>query len=436
MRAKAILQKELEKGKTQTKPAEQIKFPYEVFPEPFQNLINELDDKLNYPKEYTAGALIFAVSIITGQTRIIELKGGYTETASVYIAQVGNAGANKSRPIKDILKPIYKKDFEALKEYEKRLQDYNDDVIKEKPKEITYIVSDFTLEYLIKVLKNNPRGVGLYSDELLAWLKNLNKYNKGSSIEAYLSLWSNAPTKTSRATQETIYVNNPFISIIGTIQPKLLIKEFKDKEDNGFLDRFLFVYPPSRETPKVTDKELDKTALMDWAELVSRLYSFLDFENEEAKTIKCDTEAKKILIDWINENAGAGEDENIKGLYMKLHSYILRLTLIVYVMEWITQENREGVITKQTAERGIKLTEYFKETALKVRAEMYSNDTYLDSISENKQNFYHSLGDMFKTSDALELGAKMNISRATIERFITDKRLFIKTDRGIYKKKQ
>ena len=43
---------------------------------------------------------------------------------------------------------------------------------------------------------------------------------------------------------------------------------------------------------------------------------------------------------------------------------------------------------------------------------------------------------MFKTSDALELGAKMNISRATIERFITDKRLFIKTDRGIYKKKQ
>ena len=67
---------------------------------------------------------------------------------------------------------------------------------------------------------------------------------------------------------------------------------------------------------------------------------------------------------------------------------------------------------------------------------MYSNDTYLDSISENKQNFYHSLGDMFKTSDALELGAKMNISRATIERFITDKRLFIKTDRGIYKKKQ
>ena len=334
-----------------------------------------------------------------------------------------------------LLKPIFKKDFEALKEYEKRLQDYNDDVIKEKPKEITYIVSDFTLEYLIKVLKNNPRGVGLYSDELLAWLKNLNKYNKGSSIEAYLSLWSNAPTKTSRATQETICVNNPFISIIGTIQPKLLIKEFKDKEDNGFLDRFLFVYPPSRETPKVTDKELDKTALMDWAELVSRLYTLLDFENEEAKTIKCDTEARRILIDWINENAGAGEDENIKGLYMKLHSYILRLTLIVYVMEWITRENREGVITKQTAERGIKLTEYFKETALKVRAEMYSNDTYLDSISENKQNFYQALNDVFKTSDALEIGKRFNISERSVKYFITDKRLFAKVSQGAYKKK-
>lgn len=435
MRVKGILQKTLEKEQTPPKPAEAIRFPYEVFPEPFQNLINELDDKLNYQKEYTAGALIFAVSIITGQTRVIELKPEYTSTASVYIVQVGNAGAGKSLPLKKILEPIFKKDFEALKEYEKRLQDYKDEVISEKPKEITYIVSDFTLEYLIKVLKNNPRGIGLYADELLAWLKNLNKYNGGSDIEAYLSLWSGLYTKTGRATQGAIAVNNPFISIIGGVQPKPLIKEFKDKEDNGFLDRFLFIYPPSRETPKVTDKELDKTALMDWAKLVSRLYTLLDFENEEAKTIKCDTEAREILIDWTNENAGTGEDENIKGLYMKLRSYILRLTLIVYIMEWITGENREGVITKQTAERGIKLTEYFKETALKVRAEMYSNDTYLDSISENKQNFYHSLGDMFKTSDALEIGKRFNISERSVKYFITDKRLFAKVSQGAYKKK-
>ena len=66
---------------------------------------------------------------------------------------------------------------------------------------------------------------------------------------------------------------------------------------------------------------------------------------------------------------------------------------------------------------------------------MYSNDTYLDSISENKQNFYQALNDVFKTSDALEIGKRFNISERSVKYFITDKRLFAKVSQGAYKKK-
>lgn len=105
-------------------------------------------------------------------------------------------------------------------------------------------------------------------------------------------------------------------------------------------------------------------------------------------------------------------------------------------MEWITGENKEGVINEQTAEKGIKLVEYFKETALKVRAEMYSNDTYLDSLSEDKQALYNRLNERFRTSEAVEKGKALNISERNIKYFITDKRLFKKLAHGVFEKKK
>lgn len=211
MNIEGILSKDLHDG--EPTPLENIVFPYEVFPKDLNIIINELYDKLQYPKEYTAGALIFAVSVITGNTRRIELKTGYTDSASVFLINVGRAGANKTRPFKDILKPIRKKDFEALQEYKRKLQNYKDELTSEKPDEVNYIVSDFTPEYLIKALSQNPRGVSVFVDEILGWLKNLDKYTKGSSLEFYLSLWSGITAKVNRATQETLSVERPFTSI-------------------------------------------------------------------------------------------------------------------------------------------------------------------------------------------------------------------------------
>ena len=272
-------------------------------------------------------------------------------------------------------------------------------------------------------------------DEILGWLKNLDKYTKGSSLEFYLSLWSGITAKVNRATQETLSVERPFTSIAGTIQPSRLIKEFKDKEDNGFLDRFLFIYPAKQEKDNLNEAPVDKSILNSWEVLASQLYSSLD-DDQETKYTTCTTEARRMLIKWINDHKGENEDENITGLFQKLHSYLLRLTLIVYIMEWITGENKKGVINEQTAEKGIKLVEYFKETALKVRAEMYSNDTYLDSLSEDKQALYNRLNERFRTSEAVEKGKALNISERNIKYFITDKRLFKKLAHGVFEKKK
>ena len=53
------------------------------------------------------------------------------------------------------------------------------------------VVSDVTQESLGKVLSHNPHGVCLYSDELASWLKNFERYNKGSEEQFWLSLFNN-----------------------------------------------------------------------------------------------------------------------------------------------------------------------------------------------------------------------------------------------------
>src|SRR5699024_4916036 len=84
------------------------------------------------------------------------------------------------------------------------------------------LVSDFTPEALTDVHKFNKRGVGVYADELASWFKNFNRYNKGSEEQFWLSVWSGAPIRINRKTSEPIYIQKPFISVVGTIQPGVL----------------------------------------------------------------------------------------------------------------------------------------------------------------------------------------------------------------------
>ena len=105
------------------------------------------------------------------------------------------------------------------------------------------LVTDFTPEALIEVHKFNKNGIGVYADELASWFKNFNRYNSGSEEQFWLSVWSGKPIRINRKTSEPIFISLPFISVIGTIQPAVLKELAKDRTENGFMDRILFVIP-------------------------------------------------------------------------------------------------------------------------------------------------------------------------------------------------
>ena len=109
------------------------------------------------------------------------------------------------------------------------------------------IVSDFTPEALMLAHYNCPRGITILADEIMGMFNSANRYNNGQLIEQLLSAWSNSAIDVTRVSNPIpIHIENPCINMVGTTQTRRVHELLKKGyEDNGLLDRILFVMPKS-----------------------------------------------------------------------------------------------------------------------------------------------------------------------------------------------
>lgn len=80
--------------------------PLDVFPAKVQEIILDLAAEDNFPLEYTAVAMLSAVSAAIGNTRHIRLKPSWESNPSLYIILVGEPGQGKTPPLDFAYKPI------------------------------------------------------------------------------------------------------------------------------------------------------------------------------------------------------------------------------------------------------------------------------------------------------------------------------------------
>jgi putative DNA primase/helicase len=83
-----------------------------------------------------------------------------------------------------------------------------------------YSTSDATTEKLGELLLQNQNGLLLHRDELVGWLKTLEKPGREGDRQFYLEAWSGTnPFHVDRIGRGSIYIPALCISIIGTAQP-------------------------------------------------------------------------------------------------------------------------------------------------------------------------------------------------------------------------
>ena len=318
-------------------------FPLEVFPQTMQSVILDMVRYENYKTEFIATAMLSAVSAALGGTYRIRIKGEWQSNAALYIILVGRPGLGKTPPLEAAYRPIRKHDYALFKAYESELEAWKAAGENgKKPVLRRTVVSDFTPESLLLTHNNNPRSVAILVDEIMGMFNSANRYTNGQLIEQLLTAWSGGALDVTRVSSTIpIHIEQPCINIVGTTQTKrvheLLTKGF---EDNGLLDRFLFVLPKSWKMSKWTDWDdggVDRAALpaARWEQILSKVLA-LDYDiGEEERmphVLSMDREAKEYFFSWWNRKVERinliEDDTEVDSREMKHPAQVARLALL------------------------------------------------------------------------------------------------------------
>lgn len=422
-----------------------VAFPVKAFPEEVSSIIQQTKDSLLFPVDFTGSSILVAASIALGTQYKIEVMPGYIQSASLYCALVGNPGVNKSAPLKFILSPIEEIHKELHKDYMIEKKEYNrlneeEKKLQPEPKPRGLLLSDSTFESVIKYLENNPHGIGIYNDELASWTKNFNRYSNGSDNEYWLTIWSNNPLIKSRASDDPIYIDYPFASVIGTIQNNILSRQANKIGDNGFFDRFLYAYPRDLKKRSWLESNytLSNTVESQWKKIINGLFTLRSnqFSSLEVKTnaIPFSQEGKE-LINWyqamITHSSNQSESDKIKGVLAKLEMITIRLSLIQEAINCVIKKQPLREISLISVERAIRLSCYFKSTAVQLFLKETIHSTGLKGA---EKRLYDSLPRTFKTSDASSKSEQLNVTKRTIARWLNNEEVYKKDKTGHYRK--
>lgn len=131
------------------------------------------------------------------------------------------------------------------------------------PIERRFKTNDSTIEKLVELLEQNPRGILYYRDELVGLFRRMEMQGREQDRAFMLESWSGNGSHTDdRIGRGTTHAENLCVSLLGSIQPGKLgayIAQAVSQNDNdGFIQRLqLAVYPdvsPYRHVDEWPDK--------------------------------------------------------------------------------------------------------------------------------------------------------------------------------------
>ena len=426
-------------------------FPLDAFPLAVQSVILDMTKYENYMIEFIATSMLSAASTALGGTYRIRIKSDWQSNGALYIILVGRPGLGKTPPLEAAYRPIRKHDYALFKAYEAEVEAWKAAGENgKKPVLHRTIVSDFTPESLLQTHNSNPRSVAILVDEIMGMFNSANRYTNGQLIEQLLTAWSGGALDVIRVSNSTpVHIERPCINIIGTAQTKriheLLKKGF---EENGLLDRILFVLPKSREVSKWTNRDDDgeKTSLAAkrWEKILDKVLA-LDYDTETegdgmeehaAHVLSMNSEAKEYFFSWWNEKVERinriEDDADVDSREMKHPSHVARLALIIQVLRYASDESHLQFVDPVSVKAAIRLNDYFEGSYRRIR-EYVAND----ACDEPSLELLSLLKNSFTTAEALDAGRQLKVTERTVMNYLKElakNRLIHKVRQGVYEK--
>lgn len=419
---------------------DEVPFPVEVFPDDVQNIINETNRCLNFTKDHIASSLLFVASIAIGNSLEVQFKNNWRDKAILYMALVGKPGTNKSAPLKFAMTPIDERDAREMLKFREEYTKYDAAMktalrgrgeIPVEPKCRQTVMTDFTTEVLMRTLSANPRGIAVYVDELMGFIRNFNKYRAGNDEQVWTQIYNGYSLVVNRINSQPINITDTFVGIIGTLQPGMLPEFAKGKKESGFLDRWLFSYPEIKHYPRLNMEELDPAVPRRWSEIIERIYTLpID---EQRRVIRLTDDAARIYLDWYNSLADL-KDHDRYGMAeaaTKMERYCMRFSIILEALKYGCGQEEIKEVSADSIRGAIDLCTYYLSCTFKARHQFRRDPT--DSMNTVQKSVYSELPIQFTTAEGLMIALEMGMKERTFKDWVkTD--FFKHVSHGLYEK--
>lgn len=344
-------------------------FPIEVFPSDIQNLILQFNATLNYSCDYLSIAIMSSFAVLNGNKFKLKVKNEWIAPTIFWFAVVGEPGVNKTHPIKSIIKPISKVDSKSKEIYDNLLKGLSEDEKKDpnkKPKFKQIVVNDYTLEALHGIHDVNKRGLLLYRDELIGFLKDMNKYRKGSDEQFWLESFNNNSYIVNRVTKDPLMIEFTNINIIGTIQPEQLSPLIKEHSGNGLTDRFLYTTNETEIFP-INLSDVSETWVTWWDDIVKGYNQWSEYADKyDTKTVNITTEGMNELINIDALLCEMQKNDSLvyymKSYISKMRTYLPRFSLLICLIE-VYLHGTVFIVDEEHIKKAYKIIEYFMKSA-------------------------------------------------------------------------
>ena len=432
-------------NEVQLQPKRTNAAPIYLLPAKIQDIVADWVACFQLPEDFYLAGVLAAASAAIGNSYRIRIKEGHSEPAILWPVLVGPSSAGKTPAINTCLAPLKEIEIAYWREYVLKQaenaasEDKGEKVIRRK-----IIVNNSTMEALATVLAGNDKGLLLYMDEILGWVESMNQYRGGGDEQAWLSFFSGELLNHVRLSRDEVFVERPFVSVIGGIQPGVLQSlAAGSRKKNGFLFRLLFAWPENFSRPYPNDRELNPQTTTDYAEIIRELHAqtvgnmdsdgaMIPEELEMADDAKDVFSAwQKVLIDRQNDS-----DEDEVSMLGKIETYAKRLALVIELLNrvcdgfdvWASIQ-----ITKRSMIAAVRLADYFTRNAEKVLDFMQAEPDPEDMLPQKQLDLFKKIpiGE-FTTADAVKMGKDLAIPERNVKRMLTNKGLFTRLERGKY----
>jgi hypothetical protein len=279
----------------------------EMMPEPFRAWVTEAADRMQVPADFLIVPLLAVCASVIGTSCRIRPKqqddwsvvpnlwGGIVGPPSMMKTPALNEAVNKT--LGRLEAAAGKAYQEALAEYEVKVMiaDAEQSKLKEEikktvkagqdigrstaelagelrrnrpeqPAERRYKTNDSSIEKIVELLRDNPRGLLYFRDELIALFKRMERAGNEQDRVFMLEAWNGDGCHVDdRIGRGTVRADNICLSLLGGIQPdkiaEYLHRAVASGDNDGFVQRLqLMVYPDPAKDWQYIDRKPDSAA--------------------------------------------------------------------------------------------------------------------------------------------------------------------------------